>query len=154
RRSAVQICATSELRWIRAGGSTVAAGMEFATALARRSDCSTRLARNSARDSFAVSFMAALSDLLVMNMSRPRILAIEADPDRRLRLERFRGEGVDADVAFAESAQVEARAIHFQLPDLVVASMLLPPSEDARVMSHLNAIDDASRPAVLIVPPL
>jgi CheY-like chemotaxis protein len=89
-----------------------------------------------------------------MNTSRPRILAIEADPDRRLELERFLRERVNAEVAVADSASTALRAIHFQPPDLVVASMLLPPREDAQVMSHLNAIDDASRPAVLVVPPL
>jgi len=89
-----------------------------------------------------------------MHTSRPRILAIEADPDRRLQLERFLRERVNADVSVADSASTALRAIHFQPPDLVVASMLLPPREDAQVMSHLNAIDDASRPAVLVVPPL
>jgi CheY-like chemotaxis protein len=89
-----------------------------------------------------------------MNTSRPRILALEADPDRRLHLERFLRERVNADVAVADSASAALRALHFQRPDLVVASMLLPPRDDAEVMSHLNAIDAASRPPVLVVPPL
>lgn len=89
-----------------------------------------------------------------MNTVRPRILAIEADPDRRRQLEVFLRERVNADVSIAESAPAALRAINFHSPDLVVASMLLPPRDDAQVMSRLNAIDDASRPPVLIVPPL
>jgi CheY-like chemotaxis protein len=89
-----------------------------------------------------------------MNMSRPRILAIEADPDRRRQLERFLRERVNADVAVAESAPAAVRAIDFHSPDLVLASMLLPPGDDEQVMSHLKTIDDASRPPVLVVPPL
>jgi CheY-like chemotaxis protein len=101
-----------------------------------------------------VNTVAALFDALSMNTSRPRILAIEADPDRRLQLEQFLRARVDADVAVADSASAAVRAMRFRQPDLVLASMLLPPSDDAEVMSHLNAIDDASRPAVLVVPPL
>jgi CheY-like chemotaxis protein len=89
-----------------------------------------------------------------MKTSRPRILAIEADPDRRRQLERFLRERVNADVAVAESAPAAVRAIDFQSPDLVVASMLLPPRDDAQVMEHLNTIDVESRPPVLVVPPL
>jgi CheY-like chemotaxis protein len=89
-----------------------------------------------------------------MKTSRPRILAIEADPDQRRQLERFLRERVDADVAVAESAPAALRAIDFHAPDLVVTSMLLPPQDDVQVMSHLNAIDAASRPPVLVVPPL
>jgi CheY-like chemotaxis protein len=81
-----------------------------------------------------------------MNTTRPRILAIEADPDRRRQLERILRERVNADVAVAESAPAAVRAIDFHSPDLVVAWMLLPPRDDAQVMSHLNAIDDAVRP--------
>src|SRR5262245_239323 len=89
-----------------------------------------------------------------MKTSRPHILAIEADPDRRRQLARFLRERVNADIVVADSASAALRAIHFRPPDLVVASMLLPPSDDAQVMSHLNTIDDASRPPVIVVPPL
>jgi CheY-like chemotaxis protein len=89
-----------------------------------------------------------------MTTTRPRILGIETDPDRRLQLEQFLHEAANADVTVAESAEAALRAMRFQLPDVIVASMLLPPREDAQIMSHLDTIDDASRPQVLVVPPL
>jgi CheY-like chemotaxis protein len=89
-----------------------------------------------------------------MNTSRPLILAIEADPDRRRQLAHLLHERVNADVALVDSASAAARAIAFRPPDLVVASMLLPPSDDAQMMAHLNTLDEASRPPVIVVPPL
>jgi hypothetical protein len=86
--------------------------------------------------------------------TRPRILAIEADPDRRRQLAQLLRERVNADIDLAESASAAARAIAFRPPHLVVATMLLPPSDDAQMMAHLDTIDEASRPPVIVVPPL
>ena len=155
RGSGVQICATSELRGILAVASAFAIGIKLAIALRNRSErYAPRAAHLREATAFPSALVAACLRKHPMTTTRPRILAIETDPDRRLQLEQFLHEAANADVTVAESAEAALRAIRFQLPDVIVASMLLPPREDAQVMSHLDTIDDASRPQVLVVPPL
>jgi hypothetical protein len=80
-----------------------------------------------------------------------RILAIEPDPARASALRRIVRTQVRADLEIVTSTNDAIRSITERVPDLVLTPPLLPPSDEAALISHLKKL---ARPDVqaIIVP--
>jgi hypothetical protein len=89
----------------------------------------------------------------VMKSETFSILAVEPDPERARHLKRLLHEQVDAKILVTHSSDVAIASLAFEMPDLVVTSALLPPSDDSRLMSHLKEDDSTQHLPVLTVPP-
>src|ERR1700686_5137624 len=87
-----------------------------------------------------------------METSATRILVLEPDFERGERLKQLIGECVDADVVVVRSAREAIAAMSSQVPDVILTSVLLPPRDDAQLRAHLEQLDTASDPPVLMLP--
>src|SRR5262249_8988876 len=83
-----------------------------------------------------------------------RILALEPDPERGRALQRMVQDRVGADVVLASSTPAAIAAIKEQVPDLVLASALLTPSDDAQLTAYLKEQPEASDLTILTIPPV
>ena len=86
-------------------------------------------------------------------MLPPNILALEANPERGQRLKRFVEARVGAEVVVAHSAEAAIRRMAFLEPDVILTSALLPPQDEARLLSHLRRLDTGPVTPVLTIPP-
>ena len=84
----------------------------------------------------------------------PRILAIEADPERSRLLTTLVREHVQADLAFAESVQAAIDVIDEEPPDLILAPALLSPADEATLLSHVKELEAARHLQILTIPAL
>ena len=87
-----------------------------------------------------------------MEVSATRILVLEPDFERGGRLKQLIGERVDAEVVVVRSARAAIAAMSSQVPDVILTSVLLPPPDDAQLRAHLEQLDTASDPPVLMLP--
>ena len=87
-----------------------------------------------------------------METSATRILVLEPDFERGERLKQLIGERVNADVIVVRSARAAIAAMSSQVPDVILTSVLLPPRDDAQLRAHLEQLDTASDPPVLMLP--
>jgi CheY-like chemotaxis protein len=87
-----------------------------------------------------------------METSATRILAVEPDFERGERLKQLIGERVDAEVVVVQSARAAIAAMSWRVPDVILTSVLLPPRDDAQLRAHLEQLDIASTPPVLMLP--
>jgi CheY-like chemotaxis protein len=83
-----------------------------------------------------------------------RILAIEPDPERGRTLKRLVHERVRADFVVVRSKDAAIAAIAQQVPDLMLAPVLLSPRDEAELTSYLRRLHDAPHLQVLTIPPL
>jgi hypothetical protein len=84
----------------------------------------------------------------------PRILAIEADPQRRSVLAAFVREHVKADLVVVASVGAAIESIDRQTPDLIVAPTLLAPSEEAQLRAHMKQLHSAPYVQMVTLPAL
>ena len=83
-----------------------------------------------------------------------RILAIEPDADRSVRLKHLIRENLKADVVLATSAEAAIAAMREDHPDLILTSTLLPASDEQHLVAHLRATPALRRLPVLTIPPV
>jgi hypothetical protein len=81
-----------------------------------------------------------------------RILAIEPDPMRSRNLRELLGAHVDGHVEVVASTEGAMRCIGRQLPDVVLTSSFLPPSDEAALTEHLKSLPAAAHVQVIITP--
>lgn len=84
----------------------------------------------------------------------PRILAIEADPKRRRALTALVREHVKADLVVVDSVRAGITSIIERAPDLIIAPTLLPPPDEAELLSHMKGLDTAPYIQMLTLPAL
>jgi hypothetical protein len=84
----------------------------------------------------------------------PRILAIEADPQRRSVLAALVREHVKADLVVVASVGAAIESIDRQTPDLIVAPTLLAPSEEAELRAHMKQLHSAPYVQMVTLPAL
>jgi len=82
------------------------------------------------------------------------ILAIEPDPKRAEVLRRLVHEQVEAHLVIAPSRDAALAAIAEGVPDVILASALLSPADEAELMSHVRQLPDAQHLQVLVTPSL
>jgi hypothetical protein len=87
-----------------------------------------------------------------MEISATRILALEPDFDRGERLKQLICERGDAEVVVVHSAGAAIAAMSSRMPDVILASVLLPPPDDTQLRAHLEQLDTASDLPVLMLP--
>jgi hypothetical protein len=87
-----------------------------------------------------------------MEISATRILALEPDFERGERLKQLICERGDAEVVVVHSARAAIAAMSSRMPDVILASVLLPPRDDAQLRAHLEQLDTASDLPVLMLP--
>jgi CheY-like chemotaxis protein len=83
-----------------------------------------------------------------------RILAIEPDADRSVRLKHLIRENLKAEVVLATSAEAAIAAMREEHPDLILTSTLLPASDDQHLVAHLRATPALRHLPVLTIPPV
>ena len=86
--------------------------------------------------------------------SMPRILAIEADPKRRILLAVLIREHVEAELLMADTVASAIKIMGRKVPDLIVAPTLLTPQDSAELMDHVRQLRAAPYVQVLTVPAL
>jgi hypothetical protein len=84
----------------------------------------------------------------------PRILAIEADPKRRILLAVLIREHVEAELLMADTVTSAIKIMGRKVPDLIVAPTLLRPQDSAELMDHVKQLRAAPYVQVLTVPAL
>jgi CheY-like chemotaxis protein len=84
----------------------------------------------------------------------PRILAIEADPKRRRALSALVREHVKANLAVVDSVRAAIISIGERAPDLIIAPTLLPPPDEAELLTHMKGLDTAPYIQMLTLPAL
>jgi len=84
----------------------------------------------------------------------PRILAIEADAKRRRALTTLVREHVKANLVVVDSVRAAITAINDRAPDLIIAPALLPPPDEAELLSHMKGLDTAPYVQMLTLPAL
>jgi CheY-like chemotaxis protein len=84
----------------------------------------------------------------------PRILAIEADPKRRILLAVLIREHVKAELLMADTVTSAIKIMGRKVPDLIVAPALLTPRDSAELMDHVKQLRAAPYVQVLTVPAL
>ena len=83
-----------------------------------------------------------------------RILAIEPDPERGRALTRLVRQRVDAEVVLAQSSEAAIASIAEQVPDVILTSTLMPPSDELHLTAHLKRVPDLWRLPILTIPPV
>jgi CheY-like chemotaxis protein len=83
-----------------------------------------------------------------------RILAIEPDPERSVRLQRLVSEHLNAEVVLTASADDALLTLTAVPPDVILTSSLLPRSDDEQLAAHLRSAPDLDHLPVLVIPPL
>lgn len=83
-----------------------------------------------------------------------RILAVERDPERGRNLQQLMRGRVNAELVFAASPDAAMASISEQVPDLILTSALMTPSDDAQLTEHLKASPHGRDLPVLTLPPL
>jgi PilZ domain-containing protein len=83
-----------------------------------------------------------------------RILAVEPDSERGLRLADLLRKRMDAEVVLAASAHDAIVAMSERTPDVILASALLTPHDDAQLTEHLKSSPQARDLPVLTIPPI
>ena len=81
-----------------------------------------------------------------------RILAIEPDPMRSRNLRELLGAHVDGCVEVVASTEGAIRCIGRQLPDVLLTSSFLSPSDEATLTQHLKSLPAAAHVQVIITP--
>ncbi len=81
-----------------------------------------------------------------------RILAIEPDAARARSLREVLDAHVSGQVEIVTSTDAAVRAIDRHIPDLVLTSTFLTPSDEVRLTDHLKALPAASHVQVIITP--
>ena len=81
-----------------------------------------------------------------------RILAIEPDPMRSRNLRELLEAHVDGRVEVVASTEGAIRCIGRQLPDVMLTSSFLPPSDEAALTEHLKSLPAAAHVQVIITP--
>ena len=84
----------------------------------------------------------------------PRILAIEADLNRRRALTALVREHIKADLVVVPSVQAAIAAIAERAPDLILAPALLSPPDEAELLTHMKQLDTAPYIQMLTLPAL
>jgi CheY-like chemotaxis protein len=84
----------------------------------------------------------------------PRILAIEADPKRRRALTALVRDHVKAKLAVVDSVRAAIASISERAPDLIIAPTLLPPPDEAELLTHMKGLDTAPYIQMLTLPAL
>jgi CheY-like chemotaxis protein len=84
----------------------------------------------------------------------PRILAIEADPQRRQVLTALVREHVKANLEVVASVRAAIDSIAERTPDLIIAPALLSPPDEAELLTHMKGLDTAPYIQMLTVPAL
>ena len=83
-----------------------------------------------------------------------RILAVEPHPERGTALQRLVHDHVDADVVLTTSAKAAISAMSEQVPDLILTSALMSPSDELQLTEHLKQFDEAQHLPILTIPPI
>lgn len=83
-----------------------------------------------------------------------RILAIEPDAGRGVRLRRLIREHLKTDFVLATSAQAAIAAMDENRPDLILTSTLLAASDDQHLVAHLRETPSLRHLPVLTIPPV
>jgi CheY-like chemotaxis protein len=81
-----------------------------------------------------------------------RILAIEPDPARARSLKEVLDAHISGPIEFVPSADAALHAIDQHVPDVVLTSTFLSPSDEVRLTDHLKALPAASHVQVIITP--
>jgi CheY-like chemotaxis protein len=82
------------------------------------------------------------------------ILAIEADPKRRLLLTMLIREYVKSDITIVESVKAAVAIIADHVPDLIIAPTLLSPQDSEELISHVKQLHAAPHVQMLTIPAL
>jgi CheY-like chemotaxis protein len=82
------------------------------------------------------------------------ILALEPDSERGELLKQFVRERVDAEIVVARSGPAAIAAMTSQRPNLILASALALPEDEAQLVSHLKQLGADPDVPVLMVPPV
>jgi len=83
-----------------------------------------------------------------------RILAIETDPKRRQALTTLVHEHLAASLVVVASGRAAIASIEERTPDLIIASTLLSPSDEAELLTHMKGLESAPYIQMLTVPAL
>lgn len=83
-----------------------------------------------------------------------RILAIEPDPDRGVRLQLLVREHLNTDLVLATSADAAITAINDSRPDVILTSTLLAASDEQELVAYLRATASLRHLPVLTIPPV
>jgi hypothetical protein len=83
-----------------------------------------------------------------------RILAIEPDIDRGVRLQLLVREHLNTDLVLATSAQAAIAAINESRPDVILTSTLLAASDEQELLAHLRVTSSLRHLPVLTIPPV
>lgn len=83
-----------------------------------------------------------------------RILAIEPDAGRGVRLRRLVREHLKTDFVLATSAEAAIAAMREHRPDLILTSTLLAASDDQHLVAHLRETPSLRHLPVLTIPPV
>lgn len=83
-----------------------------------------------------------------------RVLAVEPDLERAAGLRQLVQQYVAGDVTVVRSADAALARMTRRMPDVVLMSALLPPQEEAQLLSHLRIADPNSEVPLLTVPPV
>jgi CheY-like chemotaxis protein len=81
-----------------------------------------------------------------------RIIVIEPDPARARSLKDVLGAHISGPIDIVPSADAALHAIDRHLPDVVLTSTFLSPSDELRLTDHLKALPAASHVQVIITP--
>jgi CheY-like chemotaxis protein len=84
----------------------------------------------------------------------PRILAIEADPKRRILLAVLIREHVKAEILMADSVKAAIKILSRKVPDLIIAPTLLSPQDGDELMETIKQLSAAPYVQTLTVPAL
>jgi CheY-like chemotaxis protein len=84
----------------------------------------------------------------------PRILAIEADPKRRILLAVLVREYVKAELLMADSVKSAIKIMGRKVPDLIIAPTLLAPQDSDELTEHVKQLQSAPYVQMLTVPAL
>lgn len=82
------------------------------------------------------------------------ILAIEADPKRRLLLTALIREHAKGDITIVESVKAAIAILADHVPDLIVAPTLLSPQDSKELISHVKQLHTAPHVQMLTIPAL
>jgi PilZ domain len=83
-----------------------------------------------------------------------RILAIEPDADRGVRLRQLLRENLNADLILSTSAHAAITAMTETRPDLILTSTFLSANDDQDLVAHLRATPSLRHLPVLTIPPV
>jgi hypothetical protein len=85
---------------------------------------------------------------------RCRVLLVEPDAQRGANLKQLIELRLDADVIVAATAHDAIPALSMRVPDVLLASALLSPQEDLRLINHVKGLRAARELAVLTIAPI